>query len=78
MNSFFFSHTLGMCALKQHDFDLGSFGAPTQKPIWIYSPEEVDLEFPRHVVCTVPSEEEIHPTAIAQFGYSTDILSLQV
>ncbi len=73
---FSFSHTLGMCALKQHDFDLGTFGAPTQKPIWIYSPYEVALEFPRHIVHTVPSETEIHPTAITQFGYSSVILSL--
>lgn len=63
-----------MCALKQHDFDLGTFGAPTQKPIWIYSPYEVDLEFPSHVVHSVPVDD--NPTAIVHFGYNNDLIHI--
>lgn len=62
-----------MCALKQHDFDLGAFGAPTQKPIWIYFPFEVDLEFPCHAVHHVHADEP--PTAIVHFGFNNHIRS---
>jgi len=51
--------------LKQHDLDLGRFGAPTQKPIHLYAPVEMELEVPDQ---TFQRAENHPPTAVVQLG----------
>lgn len=61
--------------LQQHDFDLGRFGAPTQKPICVYSPMNLDLEVP---LDSYKRDSDYPPTAIVQLGqkFGTSVLFL--
>lgn len=52
-------------SLLEHSFDLGRFGAPTQKPIVLYSPQSLDLVVPLETFARC----ELHPpTAIVYLG----------
>ena len=62
---------MGM-TLKQHDLDLGRFGAPTQKPIHLYAPVEMQLNVPS---LTFQRAENHPPTAVVQPGLHCAIYS---
>ena len=52
-------------SLQQHDYDLGLFGAPTKKPINVYTPVSLELDVPL-VACERAPDHP--PTAIVQLG----------
>jgi len=63
-------HCLGALGaeLHQHDIDLGLFGAPTQKPIMLYSPVTLDLQAPLQ---SFHRAEDYPATAIVRFDSNT-------
>ena len=48
----------GTCCLKQHSVSLGKFGAPTQKPVLIYSADVMDIDLPD----PAPSPSQLCPS----------------
>lgn len=52
-------------SMHRHDYDPGLFGAPTQKPIWVYTPVSLELDVPLVACAHAPDHP---PTAIVQLG----------
>lgn len=56
--------------MHQRDFDLGRFGAPTQKPIHLYCPVVMDLQVP---LGNHQRDTSQPPTAIVYGSQSTTV-----